>query len=112
MSDDINEIKSDMKCNNQTQENNAKSIESLIKVMEKQKDEMTLEEQSQIGWNNMLKGRITKRMTLTQQKYYDDMNEERNELDKDLLPIKYSGECWASNLIRQLNYLALLHWQI
>lgn len=68
--------------------------------------------QDAIGWNNFLKGWLSKQWSKTQQSTYDTMNRRRNARCQDFLAPKYSGQWWASNLIKQIISYSLNEWQI
>ena len=69
-------------------------------------------DQNKIGWTNLFKGRLSKKIAQIQQQYYDQVNRRRCDEGKEALPAKYTGEWWTVNFIKRITYLALIHWQI
>ena len=64
-----------------------------------------LKEQSQLGWNNFMKGRITPKFGRIQMKAYEQDNTMEN------IPVHYSATWWTAGLIKEIIYLSLNVWQ-
>jgi len=62
-------------------------------------------EQSILGWNQAFKGRLSKKWTAAQSKWYDHMRHNH-------LPKNYMGSIWMKMLIGQLTFYNLNRWQI
>jgi hypothetical protein len=68
--------------------------------------EKLVEEQQQIGWMEIFKGRLTTRWTTIQRQYM------RQEIDDYPTPSYRTAEWWTIGLIQQLIYFTLNTWQI
>jgi hypothetical protein len=68
--------------------------------------------QDAIGWNNFFIGRLSKQWSDIQQHHYDTINRHRNDRCQDFLAPNYSGQWWASNLIKEIVFYSLNEWQI
>ena len=66
--------------------------------------ETAIQNQNFIGWDNMLKGRITNDWGDIQMAYYYEIYEEDP-------PSHISATWWASEFIRQILYFSLAMWQ-
>ena len=55
---------------------------------------------------------LSKQWSEIQQSHYDTTNRRRNTKCRDILSPKYSGQWWASNLIKQIIFYSQNEWQI
>ena len=67
-------------------------------------------EQSILGWNQAFKGRLSKKWTAAQSKWYNHMR--HNHHSKTKFPKNYTGPIWMRKLIAQLIFYNLNRWQI
>ena len=87
-------------------------LDGIMKEVEHTKYRKFVEQQNKIGLKNFLKCYISRELKKIQQDNYDRINDEREVNGEGRLSYKYTGEWWMKNLMRQIMYFALSHWQI
>ena len=87
-------------------------LDGILNEVKDTKYEKFIEEQNKIGWDNFLKGFISIELKIAQQDNYDKIDRNREINGKKRLSHKYTGEWWMKNLIKQIMYFSLSHWQI
>ena len=71
-----------------------------------------IKEQNEIGWLNFFRGRISKRFSVIQGNYYDEIRRRIDGTGIGKLSKQYKGQWWSRELIRQMIFYSLNLWQI